>query len=141
MVTRLWRLLGLHCVHACAPDDRGDGVLAETEVTRDPALAAALDDKRQHLGGKPIGLRAVAGLPPERLAPRRRPRSGEAGPNPLAKHVAPELRDAGEHRRHHSAVWRIDLEGHATHRDDRYPPARQPVERIKQVLRRVSPAA
>src|SRR3546814_2026492 len=51
------------------------------------------------------------------------PRCSKARADPLAQHVALELRDAGQHRRHHPPVGCIDLESHAAHRAHRHAPA------------------
>lgn len=106
-------------LHPRPPDDRSDGVLAETKIAGDPAITAALGNERQHFGCQAVGLRAVANLPPKLPAPR--PCRSASGANSLAQHVALELRDASQHRCHHPAVRRIDLEGHAAHRDYRHP--------------------
>jgi len=37
-------------LHPRPPDDRSDGVLAETEIAGDPAITAALGNERQHFG-------------------------------------------------------------------------------------------
>lgn len=84
------------------------------------------------LGDESVGFRAVAGLPSNLSAPR--PCCGKAGAHTLAEHVAFELRNPGKHPRHHATVRRVDLEGHAAHRNYRDVPASQPVERIKQIL-------
>lgn len=95
-------------------------------------LAPALwEQADQTCAGRRSAARVSAGAPVLR----------QAGADPLAKHVTLELRDAGEHRRHHPPVRRIDLEGHAAHRDDRHAPARQPVKRIERILGRTPPAA
>jgi len=69
-------------LHPRPPDDRSDGVLAETEIAGDPAITAALGNERQHFGCQAVGLRAVANLPPKLPAPRLG--CGESGANSLS---------------------------------------------------------
>jgi len=68
---RLFRRFNIRSrLHPRPPDDRSDGVLAETEIAGDPAITAALGNERQHFGCQAVGLRAVANLPPKLPAPR-----------------------------------------------------------------------
>jgi hypothetical protein len=70
-------------LHPRPPDDRSDGVLAETKIAGDPAITAALGNERQHFGCQAVGLRAVANLPPKLPAPR--PCRSASGANSLAQ--------------------------------------------------------
>jgi hypothetical protein len=59
-------------------------------VTRDPAIAASLSNKRENVRCEPVGFGPLSNLPSERARPRCRGIGAEA----LAWHGALELRDA-----------------------------------------------
>src|SRR3546814_2071747 len=82
---------------------RTDPLFPYTTLFRSPPLG----DMRQHFGREAVRLGSLPQLPAEFAATC--PRCSKARADPLAQHVALELRDAGQHRRHHPPVGCIDL--------------------------------
>ena len=87
--------------------DVENGVLADSEVMADPAVASPFADRLQHFGRESVQLRPPPGLSAE--LPTNRFSGGQAGFHAFADQVA--------------------LEGHGAHGDDRDLPPCQPAQR------------